>query len=157
MAGSKKEQPQILNKQARRKFEILDTIEAGIVLLGTEVKSLREGRGEIADAHVMPKGSELILVNLRIEPYRNAGAFNHEESRSRKLLLHKSEITKLLVRLKEKQLAVVPLKVYFNERGKVKVLLGVGRGKKSHDRRQDEREKQAGREIAQALKARGKN
>ena len=155
MAGdSKRETPQILNKKARRNFEIIEEIEAGIALVGSEVKSLRDGRGEIADAHVVQKGGELFLINLRIEPYRNAGAFNHEETRSRKLLLHRQEIQKLTAKLKEKQLAIIPIRIYFNQRGKVKVQLGVGRGKKLHDRRDDERRQQAGKEIAQALKAR---
>lgn len=157
MAGeSKREPPQILNKKARRNFEILEEIEAGIALVGSEVKSLREGRAEVADAHVVTKGGELFLINLRIEPYRNASVFNHEETRSRKLLLHRQQIQKLSAKLKEKQLAIIPLRVYFNPRGKVKVQLGVGRGKKLHDRRDDERKSQAGKEIAQALKARGR-
>ncbi len=155
-ARTQKETAQILNKQARRKFEIVEEIEAGIVLQGSEVKSLRMGKAEIADAHVVHKSGELFLINLRIEPYRNAGAFNHEEARTRKLLLHHQQIGRLVAKLREKQLAIIPLRVYFNERGRVKVQLGVGRGKKQHDRRQDERKAQADKEVAQALKARGR-
>ena len=150
--NEKKKTPEITNKKARRNYEILDTLEAGIVLKGTEVKSLREGQAEIADAHVVPKGDELTLINLRIEQYRNGGAFNHEETRTRKLLLHKKEIHKLTAKIKEKGLTLIPLKLYFNVRGKVKVQLGVARGKNLVDRRQDEKRATAKKEMAQALK-----
>ncbi|MDH5656298.1 MAG: SsrA-binding protein SmpB [Spirochaetia bacterium] len=147
-----KKTPVIENKKSRRNYEILETLEAGIVLTGSEVKSLRLGRAEITDAHAVPQKTELMLINLRIDPYENAGYVNHEETRSRKLLLHKKEIIKLISRIREKRLAVIPLKIYFNDRGKVKVLLGIGRGKKLSDQRQDERKQEAKREIERALK-----
>jgi len=149
---SGKKPPEFINKKARRNYEILETAEAGIVLVGTEVKSLRNGRAEIGDAHVLPRGGELFLLNLRIEPYQNASYFNHEETRTRKLLLKRKEIEKFSVKVREKSLTLIPLKMYFNARGKVKVLLGLGRGKKSHDRREDEKKAQAKKEIAQAVK-----
>lgn len=152
MGKKEKRNSEIQNKQARRKYEIQETVEAGMVLLGTEVKSLREGRAEIGDAHVLPRDGEMYVVNLRIEPYRNGGAFNHEESRTRKLLLHKKEIGKLAVKIREKRLTLVPLKIYFNQRGRVKILLGLGRGKKTLDRRQDEKKAQAQKDMAQAIK-----
>lgn len=152
MPQEKKKIPSVENKKARRNYEILDTIEAGIVLTGTEVKSLRSGRAEIADAYAVPKSSELFLLNLRIEPYANAGYINHEETRSRKLLLHKAEIIKLSSRIREKSLTLVPLKIYFNDRGKVKVLLGLGKGKKHADKREDEKKAEAKREMARAMK-----
>ncbi len=153
MEPKKSKAPEILNKKARRNYDIQETLEAGIVLVGTEVKSLREGRAEIGDAHVMPAANgDLMLINLRIEPYKNAGAFNHEETRSRKLLLHRREIEKLAVKVREKRLTIVPLKVYFNPKGRVKVLVGVGKGKQSADRRQDEKKAQAQKEMAQAIK-----
>lgn len=143
-----------MNKRARHNYEVLDTLEAGIVLVGTEVKSLREGQADIADAFAIPKGNEIYLLNLRIHPYRNATYFNHEEARSRKLLLKKEEITKLISKVHEKRLTLVPLKLYFNARGKIKVELGLCRGKKNVDKREDERKKQDQREMDRALKYR---
>jgi SsrA-binding protein len=152
-----KKTPVIENKKSRRNYEIIETLEAGIVLKGSEVKSLRLGRGEISDAYATPFKSELMLLNLRIDAYANAGYINHEETRTRKLLLHKKEILKLITKIKEKSLTVIPLKIYFNDRGKVKVLLGVGRGKKLADRREDEKKQEAKREIDRALKSANRN
>ena len=152
MSDGKKEPPQVENKKARRNYEILETVEAGISLTGSEVKSLRSGKAEIADAYALPKNNELFLLNLRIEPYQNAGFVQHEETRTRKLLLHKNEIIKLSSKIREKHLTLVPLKIYFNDRGKVKLLLGLGKGKKHADRREDEKKAQAKKEMARALK-----
>lgn len=140
------------NKQARRKYEIVETIEAGMVLTGTEVKSLRGGKCEIADAHVVPRDGELYVLNLRIEPYEYGGAYNHEEKRTRKLLLKKLEIRKLTAKIREKQMTAVPLKIYFNDRGRAKMLVGLGRGKKTQDRRQEERKQEAKRDIERAMR-----
>ncbi|MBW7858714.1 MAG: SsrA-binding protein SmpB [Leptonema sp. (in: Bacteria)] len=149
----KRNQPTaLINKRARHDYEILETVEAGIVLFGTEVKSLREGKADLADSFAVPKDEELFLLNLRIQPYRNATHFNHEEARSRKLLLKKSEITKLRSKVNEKRLTLVPLKLYFNQRGKVKVEIALCRGKKNIDKRQDERKKQDQRDMDRALK-----
>jgi len=152
MKIERKAPPTIENKKARRNYEVLDTVEAGIVLVGTEVKSLRTGKGEIADAYVIPRENELYLLNLRIEPYRSGGAFNHEETRTRKLLLHRREITKLHSKMKEKGLSLIPLKIYFNQSGNVKVLLGLAKGKKVSDKRETEKKAEAKREIDRAMK-----
>lgn len=144
--------PSIENKKARFNYEILETLEAGIVLLGTEVKSLRTGKGDVSDAFVTIHEDELRVTNMRIEPYKNGGAFNHEETRSRQLLLKKKEITRLKQKLKEKGLALVVLKSYFNERGLVKLLLGLGKGKKVADKRETEKKREADKEIARAMK-----
>lgn len=146
--------PSFENRQARRKYEITETHEAGLVLTGTEVKSLRGGKCEIADAHVVVKDGELFVLNLRIEPYEHGGAYNHEEKRTRKLLMKRLEIQRLGAKIREKQMAAVPLKIYFNDKGKVKLLLGLGKGKKTSDRREDEKKSQAKREMDRALKAR---
>ncbi len=151
-AGEKKKPPSCENRKARYNYEILETLEAGIELTGTEVKSLRSGGGDIADAYATPRGNELYLLNMRIEPYRFGNVFNHDERRTRRLLLHKKEIYQLEGKIREKRLTVVPLKLYFNDRGRVKVLLGVGRGKKSYDKRESEKNEQAKKEIARALK-----
>jgi len=146
--------PVIENRKARHNYEILDTFEAGIALAGTEVKSLRLGQANITDAYATPLKDELFLLNLHIQPYQNATHFNHEETRTRKLLMHRSEINKLSVQVREKRLTLVPLKVYFNQRGKVKVLLGLGRGKKKADKRESEKKSEAQREIARAIQDR---
>lgn len=152
----KKTTGSIENKKSRRNYEILETIEAGIALVGTEVKSLRAGKAEISDAYALPKDGELTLLNMRIEPYSHGGAFNHDETRTRKLLLHRKEIIKLASKIKESRLSVIPLKVYFNDRGVAKVLLGVGKGKKIADRREDEKKKEAQRDIERALRSANK-
>ena len=148
----KKPPPTLENKRARRNYEVLETLEVGIALQGTEVKSLREGGGDLLDSYATLQGDEMILLNLRIQPYRNATHFNHEETRSRKLLLHRKEIDKLTSKIREKKLTAVPLKLYFNDRGKVKVLLGICRGKQKADKRQDEKKREADREKARALR-----
>ncbi|MEQ8353457.1 MAG: SsrA-binding protein SmpB [Leptospiraceae bacterium] len=140
------------NKRARRNYEVLETLEVGIALQGTEVKSLRAGGGDLLDSFATIQGDELYLLNLRIQPYRNATHFNHEETRTRKLLLHRKEIDKLTSKIREKKLTAVPLKLYFNDRGKVKILLGICRGKQKADKRQDEKKKEADREMARALR-----
>jgi len=142
----------IENKKARRNYEVLETLEAGIVLTGSEVKSLRAGRARLDDAHAVASGSGLALLNMQIDRYTHASVFNHEEKRTRQLLLHKKEILQLKSQIQEKRMTVVPLKCYFNDRGRVKLLLGVARGKKQADKREDEKKKDAGREIARALK-----
>ncbi|MBI3396144.1 MAG: SsrA-binding protein SmpB [Spirochaetia bacterium] len=148
--------PVLENRKARRNYEVIETLEAGIVLVGTEVKSLRNGRADLGDAYVQPKDAALFIINLKIEPYKSAGAFNHEETRPRKLLLHAKEITTLSAKIKEKRLAVIPLKMYFNERGRVKILLGVARGKKAADKRESEKKEEAKKEMARALRERDK-
>lgn len=148
--GSASGPPVIENRRARFRYEILETYEAGIALLGSEVKSLRNGRAHLADAYAIPRRGELYLLNFHIEPYERGGAFNHEERRTRKLLLKRSEIGRLQGRVQERRLSLIPLKVYFNARGKVKILLALGRGKKMADRREAEKRADTQREIARA-------
>lgn len=163
MASKKKKKeerkgpPVIENRKARHSYEILETVEAGVSLVGTEVKSLRQGRANLQDAYAVPQNGEMILLNCHIQPYDHGNAFNHVETRSRKLLLKKSEIEKYTSRIHEKRLTLVPLKMYFNERGRVKLLLGLGRGKNVADKRDTERKAEARREIERALKESGRN
>lgn len=148
----KKDSTSLENKKARYNYEIMETVEAGIVLTGTEVKSLRSGSADLGDAYAKISGGEIYTVNLKIQPYANGGAFNHEESRSRKLLLKKSEIQRLNTKVQEKRLTLVVLKMYFNQSGKVKLLLGLGRGKKQADRREDMKKRDAQKEMERAIK-----
>lgn len=143
----------VSNKNARRNFEILDTFEAGIVLQGSEVKSLRNGKGNLNDAFARVKNHEVYLLNFHISPYEMGGAFNHEATRERKLLLHKKEISKIFSLVREKALTLVPLKVYF-KRGNIKVEIATAKGKKLHDKRHDMKEKSAKREMDRAKKIR---
>ena len=147
-----KSPPFLENRKARFKYEILETIEAGIVLQGSEVKSLRKGKGNITESYAVNTRNELFLLNLHIQSYENSSHFNHEETRSRKLLLHKKEILKLKNGMEAKGYTLIPLKMYFNEKGRVKVLLGLGRGKKVADKREDEKKRDANIEIQRALK-----
>lgn len=151
-SDQKKAPPALENRKARFNYEILETFEAGVELRGTEVKSLRAGQANLTDAYAQPRQGELFLINMKIQPYANATHFNHEEGRPRKLLLHRNQIQDLSARIQEKRLSVVPLKIYFNERGRVKVLLGVGRGKKLADKRETEKKSEAKREIERALR-----
>jgi len=141
------------NRKARYNYAIDDTYEAGLVLFGTEVKSLREGRADIAEAYAV-EGEEgaLWLLNAYIPEYHGGNRFNHEVRRARKLLLHRREIAKLLGTLKRGGVTLVPLKVYFNERGRAKVSLGLGRGKKAHDKRESEKSREWDRQKHRLLK-----
>jgi len=140
------------NREARAAYEILETYEAGISLLGSEVKSLREkGTVSFKDSFVKFKNGEAFLQNLYIAPYRHASYANHEPLRDRKLLLHKREILRLSGKVKEKGLTVIPLKLYWKN-NKVKVLIGLARGKKLHDRRRELREKAIKRELEREFK-----
>lgn len=139
------------NRSARHEYEITDTVECGIVLVGSEVKSLRNGKVTLDEAYGRVKGSEVWLVGCDIPEYVQANQFNHEPRRPRKLLLHRREIAKFAGKAFEKGLTLVPLKLYF-KRGKAKLLLGVGRGKKLHDKRQDMKKRDAAREISRAIR-----
>ncbi len=141
------------NKRARHDYEITETWEAGVVLRGTEVKSLREGRANLTDAYGVTVDGEVFLLNLNIGAYGQGNQFNHDPTRSRKLLLHRREIRRLYGSLERQGLTLIPLELYF-VRGRVKVLLGLGRGKKAHDKREDLKKKDADREIARALRTR---
>ncbi|NLV30653.1 MAG: SsrA-binding protein SmpB [Acidobacteria bacterium] len=141
------------NKKAFHEYFILDRLEAGISLLGTEVKAIREGRLNLKDSYALIRNGEALLFNCHISPYSHGNRENHEPTRPRKLLLHRQEIRKLIGKTQEKGLTLTPLRVYF-KRGKIKVELGVARGKKLVDKRESERRKEADREAAAAMKNR---
>jgi len=142
------------NKKARYEYQVLDTYEAGIVLQGSEVKSCRQGAVNLKDSYARIDGTEIFLVNAHISPYAHANRFNHEPLRRRKLLLHRSEIKKLYGKMRERGQSFVPLKMYFNEKGKVKVQVALVKGKKLHDKRDDIRKRDEKREAERALKNR---
>ena len=141
------------NKRARHDYEILDTWEAGIVLTGTEVKALREGRANLTDAFGIINEGEVFLLNLHIGAYGQGNMFNHEPTRTRKLLLHKREIRRLIGSVERQGLTLVPLDLYFR-RGRVKTKLALVRGKQQHDKREDLKRRDAEREIARVLRRR---
>jgi len=138
------------NKKARFEYEIFETFEAGIVLKGTEVKSLREGRADINDAFAQMRKGEAVLFNMHIPPYEKGNIHNVDPRRARKLLMHRREIKHLSGEARTKGLALVPLKVYF-KRGWAKVQLGLGRGKRQFDKRETIKRREAQREITRAL------
>jgi SsrA-binding protein len=139
------------NKKAHHEYFILTKLEAGIVLTGSEVKSLRAGRANLTDSYVIVKGNEAFLLATHIAPYAEANRENHEPLRTRKLLLHKREIEKLAQATAEKGLSVVPLRLYFKERH-VKVEIAIVRGKKLYDKRETEKRKELDREASAAIK-----
>jgi len=139
------------NKQARRNFFIDDTYEAGMVLVGTEVKALREGRANLTDSYAAVKNDELFLLDMHISPYSHGNRYNHEPRRMRKLLLHKREIRKIYGKTKERGFTIVPLKVYFKN-GKAKVEIGLGKGKKLYDKREDLKQRDDKRDMERALR-----
>ncbi len=140
------------NRRARHEYDILETFEAGLALLGTEVKSLREGRANIAEAYVSPEGGELWLINADIPEYRFGNINNHEPRRKRKLLMHKREIARLANEVQRKGMTIVPLKMYFTSRGLVKLLVGLARGRKTHDKREAIKRRDWDRQKARLLK-----
>ena len=140
------------NRQARYLYEILETYEAGIELVGTEVKSIREGKVNLRDGYALIRNGEAWLLNAHISPYQASGQyFNHEPRRTRKLLLHRREISKLIGQVEQKGLTLVPLKMYF-KRGWVKVSIGLAKGKKIHDKRESIKRRQDQRDMARAMK-----
>lgn len=142
----------VQNRTARRNYEILDTFEAGIALVGTEVKSLREaGSMTLKDSYADIQKGEVFLVGAHINPYAQGNIYNHAAERPRKLLLHKREIERLSKRIAEKGLTLIPLKVYFT-RGLVKIQLGLGRGKNVRDKRETVKEREGKREMDRAMK-----
>ncbi len=142
------------NRKARHHYDILDTLECGIALVGSEVKSLRSGKMALDEAYGRVKENEVWLIGCDIPEYVKANQLNHQPKRPRKLLLHRREIVRFASLAYEKSLTLVPLKAYFKE-GRVKVLLGIGRGRKVHDKRQKLKEQTAKRDIAVALRGRG--
>jgi len=141
------------NKKALHDYFILDRLEAGIALVGTEVKSIRESRINLKESFAQVRNGEAFLLNCHISPYSHGNRQNHDPLRSRKLLLHHKEIRKMIGKTQEKGLTLVPLRVYL-KRGKIKVELGVARGKKLHDKRETERRKEMDREARAAVKQR---
>ncbi len=156
-AGKSQPGRQILasNRKARHNYSILETFEAGVVLLGTEVKSLRDGRASLADAYAIVDDGEVWLRNLHIPEYHHGSWTNHDPRRTRKLLLHRRQIDVLIGKIRDGNLALVPLALYFSE-GKVKVELALARGKRAHDKRQDMARRDAQREVVRALSRRAK-
>ena len=142
-----------VNRQARHNYFIDETYEAGLVLLGSEVKSLRDGKANLVDSYAQIRRGEAFLINAHISPYAGANQFNHEPTRTRKLLLHGREIERLTAKTKERGLTLIPLKLYFKG-GRAKIELGLARGKKLYDKRETLRRKVAEREVERSLKSR---
>ena len=142
------------NRKARFNYAVEDTVEAGIALTGTEVKSLRSGKSTIAESYADTKGGEVWLINANIPEYLQANRFNHEPKRPRKLLLHRKQINKLMGAVEREGMTLIPLKLYFNERGRAKLLLAVAKGKKLHDKRETERAKTADAEARAEMRRR---
>ncbi|HOI45605.1 MAG TPA: SsrA-binding protein SmpB [Candidatus Aminicenantes bacterium] len=142
------------NKPAYHDYEILETYEAGISLLGSEVKSIRDGRISLKESYAELKNGEVILVKCHISPYEAANIFNHEPLRDRKLLLHHGEIKRLSGKILERGLTLIPTRVFVNERGKIKIELGLGRGRKAYEKRDVIKKRDADREIRAELKKR---
>ena len=142
---------EIVNRKARYDYFIEDEIEAGIVLTGTEIKSIRMGRVNLKDSYAIIRGEEIYLLNTHISSYEKGNIFNHEEDRTRKLLLHKKEIKKLNNKLILEGYTLIPLKIYF-VRGRAKVLIGVCRGKKNYDKRETIKERDIQREVSREYK-----
>ncbi len=143
------------NRRARFHFEILDTYEAGIELHGPEVKSLRAGRSSLSDSYAVVQKGDLLLVNAYIPEYRQANRFNHEPRRPRRLLLHRREIDKLAHGVLRDGLTIVPLKIFFNPRGRAKVNIALARGKKAHDKREAQKERAWQRQRQRIIRDRG--
>ena len=144
------------NRKARHDYHVLQTWEAGVALLGTEVKSIREGRANLRDSYARVQGSEIWLYNVHISPYSHQRSAKHTKMHPRKLLLHRHEIRKLVGQTAEKGLTLVPLELYFKQ-GRAKIQLGLARGKKAHDKRETIRERDSEREIQRAVRGRGRS
>lgn len=143
-----------VNRKARHEYQIVESIEAGIVLTGTEVKSLRAGKANLQDSYARVENGEIMLYNMHITPYEQGNRYNHEPKRTRKLLLHRYEILRLNSKVREKGLSLIPLRAYFKE-GRAKIEVALARGKKIYDRRADIAERDARRDMERALKDRG--
>jgi SsrA-binding protein len=143
------------NRKALRDYEIEEKLEAGIVLVGSEIKSIREGKASMRDAYASVEGGEIWLYEMNISPYAQASFFGHDQRRTRKLLLHKDQIKRLTGRITEKGYTLVPLKLYIKD-GKAKVELGLARGKRKYDKRQEIARRDADREMERAVRERGR-
>ena len=142
---------EINNRKAKYDYQIFETIEAGIVLTGTEIKSIRDGKANLKDSYATIKNGEAIIINMHISHYDKGNIFNHDETRTRKLLLHKKEILKLNDKIRLEGFTLVPIKLYFKN-GKAKLLLGVAKGKKDYDKRESIKQKDIERDIRARLK-----
>ncbi|MCK4342754.1 MAG: SsrA-binding protein SmpB [Phycisphaerae bacterium] len=154
MAKGPSQTPKIVNKKVRYNFEVLETLEAGISLTGSEVKSLRAGKASLDEAYAFLKEGELFLVGCNISPYPMAGYAQHKPTRERKLLLHLRQIRKWAAKVSQRGLTIVPLSLYFNERGLVKISLALARGKTHADKRVELKKRQYQRDMDQALRRR---
>lgn len=143
------------NRKARFNYEIVETLEAGLQLTGTEVKALREGKSNIAESYASAEGGEMWLINSYLPEYLQGNQFNHDPRRRRKLLLHEREIVKLSAAVERDGMTLVPLKVYFNDRGRAKLELALGRGKKLHDKRETEKQRDWARQKARLMRDNG--
>jgi SsrA-binding protein len=143
------------NRKARFNYAIGETFEAGIALTGSEVKSMRTGKANIGESYASARDGELWLFNSNISEYKQAGRFNHAPKRARKLLLHKRQINKLIGAVEREGMTVVPLKLYFNEKGRAKIEIAIAKGKQLHDKRETEKKRDWGREKARLLRDRG--
>jgi SsrA-binding protein len=143
------------NRKARFNFQIGDAVEAGIALTGTEVKSLRQSRANIAESYVSAERGEVWLINANIPEYREANRFNHEPKRPRKLLLHKRQMERMIGAVQREGMTIVPLRLYFNDRGRAKVEIALAQGKKIHDKRETEKARDWQREKGRLLREKG--
>lgn len=156
MPKKSSERPSVAeNRRARYDYEIVRSVEAGLQLTGSEVKSLREGKASIVDAYASPAGNALFLINSWIPEYAKANRFNHEERRHRKLLLHKHEIDKIATAVQREGMTAVPLRIYFNDRGIAKLELALARGRKKSDKRETEKKRDWQRQKARLLRNKG--
>jgi SsrA-binding protein len=143
------------NRKARFAYEVQDTYETGLVLTGTEVKSLRQGQANIQESYASVEGGELWLINSYLPEYLQGNRFNHEPRRRRKLLVKRKELARMAQAVDREGMTMVPLKIFFNEKGRAKLLLGVARGKKLHDKRETEKQRDWSREKARLMKSHG--
>lgn len=142
---------EIQNKKAKFDYEILDTYEAGIVLTGTEIKSIRDGKAQLRDSYAVIRNGEVFILNMHISHYEQGNIFNHDETRTRKLLLHKKEILKLRDKVEVEGLTLVPIKLYFKG-NKAKILIGVAKGKKTYDKRESIKKRDIDRDLKKQYK-----
>jgi len=152
MPKDRDEKVVVTNRKAFHEYHIEEKLEAGLVLRGTEVKSLREGRVNLQDSYATVEHGEVILHHCHVSPYSHGNIMNHDPLRSRKLLLHRKQINKIQGQTQQKGLTLIPLRIYFTPRGHAKVELALARGKKQYDRREAIKEREAGREVERALK-----
>ena len=143
------------NRRARYDYFIEEVFEAGLVLTGSEVKSLREGRANIAESYASAEGEAIVLINADIPPFKHGNRFNHEPRRPRKLLLHKKEIGKMMGAVRREGQTLIPLKLYFNEKGLAKLEVGIAKGKKLHDKREATAERDWARDKARLMRDKG--